>query len=334
MSMQYRKLGASNLRVSALCLGTMMFGDQTDATEASAIVADAQDKGVNFIDTADVYAKGESERVLGKVLKPRRDDWIVATKLGNKMSNRVNEGHYSRKWVMYEAEQSLRRMDTEYVDILYLHRDMPETNLEEALRALDVLIRDGKVRYWGVSNFLGWRIAEAVRIARDLGMPAPVVCQPHYNLLNRTPEVEILPACMHHGLGIVPYSPIARGILTGKYLPGQSPEPGSRAARGDTRMAQSEFRPESLEVAQRLQAYVQDRGVSLAQFATAWVLAHRGVSSVIAGPRTLAQWQGYGLAVTYKLTTDDEALVNSLVAPGHPSTPGFTDLAYPLPARW
>ena len=331
--MQYRNLGASNLRVSALCLGTMMFGDQTDAAEAAAIVADARELGVNFVDTADVYVKGESERILGRILKPQRNDWIVATKLGNKMSERPNEGHYSRAWMLREVEQSLGRLDMDHVDILYLHRDMPGMHVEEALRAIDTLIRDGKIRYWGVSNFLGWRIAEVVRVARELGMPAPAVSQPHYNLLNRTPEVEILPACLHYGVGVVPYSPIARGVLTGKYLPGQAPDQGSRAARGDTRMHQTEFRQESLEIAQKLQAHVQGRGVTLAQFATAWVLAHRAVSSVIAGPKSLAQWQAYAPAVGYEFTQEDEALVASLVPAGHPSTPGFTDPAYPLPPR-
>ena len=331
--MQFRNLGTSNLRVSALCLGTMMFGDQTDAAEAAAIVADAQEQGVNFIDTADVYVKGGSERMLAPILKARRNDWIVATKLGNKMSERPNEGNYSRVWMLREVEESLRRLDMAHVDILYLHRDVPGMDLEEPLRALDTLIRDGKIRYWGLSNFLGWRIAEVAHVARALGMPAPAVCQPHYNLLNRTPETEILPACLHYGLGVVPYSPIARGVLTGKYLPGQAPEEGSRAARGDKRMHQTEFRPESLEIAQKLQAHVQGKGITLAQFATAWVLAHRSVSSVIAGPRSLAQWQAYGPAVAYELTKEDEALVDSLVPAGHPSTHGFTDPAYPLPPR-
>jgi aryl-alcohol dehydrogenase-like predicted oxidoreductase len=160
-----------------------------------------------------------------------------------------------------------------------------------------------------------------------------VVCQPYYNLLNRMPEVEILPACEHFGIGVTPYSPVARGVLTGKYLPGQKPPEGTRAARGDKRIAQTEFREESLAIAQKLQEHARAKGLTLAQFATAWVLAHRAVSSVIAGPRTLEQWQGYLPAVEAKLSGEDEDLVDSFVAPGHPSTPGFNDPAYPLPAR-
>jgi aryl-alcohol dehydrogenase-like predicted oxidoreductase len=331
--MRYRKLGKSNLKVSALCLGTMMFGDQTGREEAQAIVADARERGVNYVDTADVYTNGAAESMLGELLKGQRHEWVLATKLGNPMSERVNEGHYSRTWMLREVEASLERLQMEHVDILYLHRDFNRMDLEEPLRALDAMLRDGKIRYWGVSNFRGWRIAEAVRLAGQLGMPGPVVCEPYYNLLNRMPEVEILPACEHYGIGVTPYSPVARGVLTGKYRPGQPPAEGTRAGRGDVRIAQTELREESLQIAQRLETHARARGVSLAQFATAWVLAHRAVSSVIAGPRTLGQWQDYLPALDYTVTAEDEALVDSFVRPGHPSTPGFTDPAYPLPAR-
>jgi aryl-alcohol dehydrogenase-like predicted oxidoreductase len=331
--MQYRQLGKSNLQVSALCLGTMMFGDQTALDEARAIVADARDQGVNYIDTADVYTNGASETMTGNLLKGQRHEWVLATKLGNKMSARVNEGHYSRSWMLRELDASLQRLQTDHVDILYLHRDFNGMDLEEPLRALDALMRAGKIRYWGVSNFRGWRIAEVVRIAAQLGMPGPAVCQPYYNLLNRMPEVEVLPACEHYGIGVTPYSPIARGVLTGKYAPGQPPVEGSRAARGDKRIAEAEFREESLGIAQQLKAHAERKGIALAQFATAWVLAHRAVSSVIAGPRTLRQWQDYLPALDYTVTDEDEALIDSMVRPGHPSTPGFNDPQYPLPPR-
>ena len=331
--MQYRTLGKSNLQVSALCLGTMMFGDQTGQDEAAAIVADACAHGVNYIDTADVYTKGASETMLGSLLKGQRHEWVLATKLGNKMSDRVNEGHYSRSWMLRELDNSLQRLQTDHVDILYMHRDVIGMDLEEPLRAIDAMLRAGKIRYWGVSNFRGWRIAEIMRIAGQMGMPGPTVCQPYYNLLNRMPEVEILPACDHYGIGVTSYSPVARGVLTGKYAPGQAPAEGTRAARGDKRMSETEFREESLVIAQTLKAHAEAKGITLAQFATAWVLAHRAVSSVIAGPRTLQQWQDYLPALDYTVAPDDEALVDSLVRPGHPSTPGFTDPAYPLNSR-
>ena len=331
--MNYRKLGSSNLQVSTLCLGTMMFGDQTEQDEAERIVADAHHHGVNYIDTADVYTRGASESMVGQLLLGQRHDWVLATKLGNKMSERVNESQFSRTWMLREIDASLARLQTDYVDILYMHLDINGMNLEEPLRALGALLQAGKIRYWGVSNFRGWRIAEAVHLARQMNLPAPVVCQPYYNLLNRMPEVEVLPACAHYGLGVTPYSPVARGVLTGKYVPGQPATAGTRAGRGDKRITDTEFREESLQIAQKLQAYVADKGVSLAQFATAWVLANPRVSSVIAGPRTLAQWQDYLPSLGYTVTAEDEQMVNSLVKPGHPSTPGYTDPAYPLNGR-
>ncbi len=331
--MQYRTLGKSNLKVSALCLGTMMFGDQTDAAEAARIVADAREHGVNFIDTADVYTRGASESMLGDLLQGQRDDWVLATKLGNAMGPKVNQGHYSRAWMLREVDASLSRLRTDRIDILYMHRDYLDMDLLEPLYALQALLAAGKIRYWGVSNFRGWRIAELVRLAAQIGMPGPVVCQPYYNLLNRMPEVEILPACEHYGVGVVPYSPIARGVLTGKYTPGQKPAQDTRAGRGDRRMNETEFREESLVIAQKLQQHAQARDATVAQLAVAWVLAHRAVSSVIAGPRTLAQWQDYLPALQYTVTAEDDALVDSFVAPGHPSTPGYTDPAYPLASR-
>jgi aryl-alcohol dehydrogenase-like predicted oxidoreductase len=331
--MQYRPLGKSQLKVSALCLGTMMFGDQTELAEARSISAHAREHGVNFIDTADVYSTGKSETMLGELLRGQRHDWIIATKIGNKMSDRPNESQYSRAWMLRECEDSLQRLFTDYVDIYYLHRDFNGMDLEEPLRAIDMLLREGKIRYWGVSNFRGWRIAEMVNLARQMNMPGPVVCQPYYNLLNRQPEVEVLPACAHHGIGVVPYSPIARGVLSGKYAPGSKPAEGTRAGRGDKRIMETEFREESLVIAQTLKEHCARKGVALSHFATAWVLANKAVSSVIAGPRTLAQWQDYFGALDCVISPEDELLVNSLVSPGHPSTPGYNDPVYPLHGR-
>lgn len=331
--MPYRRLGASNLRVSALCLGTMMFGDQTDEAEAGRIMASARHHGVNFIDTADVYTRGESERMVGRLLASDRDAWVLASKLGNAMGDRPNQSRYSRSWILRETEEILRRLATDHLDILYLHRDFPGENLEEAVRAMGDLVRSGKIRYWAVSNFAGWRIAEMVRLCEQLGVPRPVACQPYYNLLNRMPEVEILPACQHYGLGVVPYSPVARGVLTGKYAPGQAPDAGSRAGRGDRRIMQTEFREESLVIAQQLKSHAEGRGLTAGQFATAWVLANPIVSAVIAGPRTLAQFEDYFGAIGVTLSAEEEAMVDGMVPRGHPSTPGYTDPNYPIIGR-
>ena len=331
--MKYTMLGKSSLKVSRLCLGTMMFGDQTPLEDARDILADAQTRGCNFIDTADVYTLGKSEEILGQLMTGQRHRWVLASKVGNPMADLPNHQGYSRSWMIRACEGSLLRMDTDYLDIYYLHRDYNGMNLEEPLRAIEALLRDGKIRYWGVSNFRGWRIAEMVNMARQMNMPGPVVCQPYYNLLNRMPEVEVLEACGHYGLGVVPYSPIARGVLTGKYAPGQAPATGTRAARADKRIMETEFRTESLQIAQTLKQHCERKGVSLAHFATAWVLANRHVSAVVAGPRTLAQWQDYSAALEVEITAEDEALVDSLVVPGHPSTPGYNDPSYPLNGR-
>ena len=331
--MRYRHLGKSPLQVSELCLGTMMFADQTGVDEARRIVAHAREHGVNFIDTADVYSLGKSETMVGELLEGQRDDWIVATKVGNKMGERPNQQQYSRAWVLRECDASLRRLGMDHVDIYYLHRDFNGMDLEEPLRAIEALLAAGKIRYWGVSNFRGWRIVEMVHLARQLNLPAPVVCQPYYNLLNRQPEVELLECCRHHGIGVVPYSPIARGVLSGKYAPGAQPAQDSRAGRGDKRMMQTEFREASLAIAQTLKAHCEKKGVALSHFATAWVLANAAVSAVIAGPRTFAQWTDYFGALEVAIDHEDEALVDSLVAPGHPSTPGYNDPMYPLAGR-
>jgi aryl-alcohol dehydrogenase-like predicted oxidoreductase len=331
--MKYESLGKSSLSVSRLCLGTMMFGDQTDLAEAGNIVAHAREHGVNFIDTADVYSVGKSETMVGELLKKDRDQWVLATKVGNKMSEKLNESKYSRSWVARECEASLQRLGTDYIDIYYMHRDFNGMDLSEAMRAIEALLRDGKIRYWGVSNFRGWRIAEMMHLASELNMPGPVVCQPYYNLLNRQPEVDVLPACAHYGIGVVPYSPIARGVLTGKYAPGAKADANTRVGRGDKRILETEFREESLSIAQTLKAHCDKKNISLAHFATAWVLANKTVSAVIAGPRTFAQWQDYFGALDVVISAEDEALVDSLVSQGHPSTPGYNDPVYPLNGR-
>jgi aryl-alcohol dehydrogenase (NADP+) len=201
------------------------------------------------------------------------------------------------------------------------------------VQAMADLIRAGKVRYFGISNFRGWRTAEIVNACIRLGLPRPIASQPYYNLLNRLPENEILPACANYGLGVVPYSPIARGVLTGKYQPGAEPDASSRAGRKDRRMMETEFRAESLEIAQRIKAHAEAKGLSAGHFAINWVLNNRIVTSVIGGPRTLEQWNDYIAAIGKPFDAEDEALVDSLVKTGHPSTPGYNDPSYPIRGR-
>ncbi len=331
--METRRLGQSGLKVSVLCLGTMMFGDRTDEAEAGRIVALAREAGVNFVDTADAYAKGESERILGRLIAADRERWVVATKVGNTGAPAPNDADLSRRHVMSAIDASLGRLGTDYVDLYYLHVDDAGTPLEETVATLGDLVRAGKIRYWGVSNFRGWRIAQAALLADRIGVPRPAVCQPYYNAVNRMPEVEVLPACEHFGLGVVPYSPLARGVLTGKYRPGATPPVETRAGRGDKRMMQTEFRAESLAIAEKIKAHVERRGMSAGQFALNWVLNSGAVTSVLAGPRTMEQWTEYLGALGHAFGAEDEALVEALVAPGHPSTPGFNDPRYPITGR-
>ena len=333
--MKLVRMGASGLKVSPLCLGAMMFGGRTDAKEAGRIVAHARDAGVNFIDTADVYAKGESERVVGKLVKRDREHWVLATKAGNAMGPAPHRWGISRRWLMRAIDESLGRLGLDHVDLWYLHRDDEGTPLEESVAAVGDIIRAGKVRHWGLSNFRAWRIVEAVKVAQAMGVPAPVAVQPYYNAMNRLPEFEILPACRHFGVGVVPYSPLARGVLTGKYDPNKPPPADSRAGRNDERMMQTEFRRESLLAARVMKAHAEKKGMTAGQFATLWVLANRTVTSVLAGPRTLAQWKEYVAALDHAGTLGpaDEKLVDSLVLPGHPSTPGYSDPKYPPNGR-
>ena len=331
--MEYRTLGRSGLKVSPLCLGTMMFGGQTEEPEAARIIADARERGLNFIDTADAYNDGRSEEVVGRAIAPHRDAWVLATKVANPMGPGPNDRGLSRAHVIRACEASLRRLGTDRVDLYYLHKEDHDTPLAETVRAVGDLIRAGKVRYFGVSNYRAWRVAEICRLCDELGLDRPVASQPYYNALNRMPEVEHLPACAHFGLGVVPYSPLARGVLTAMYEPGAAPPEGSRAGRGDARMMQTEWRPESLAIAREIQAHAAARGASPVDVALAWVLNNRAVTAVIAGPRTVAQWEAYAGALAYRFTPEDEALVDRLVPAGHPSTPGYTDPAYPLEGR-
>ena len=331
--MDYRYLGRSALKVSPLCLGAMMFGGATDEPVAKRIIDKARDQGINFIDTADGYNGGRSEEVVGRAISAQRDHWVLATKFGHTFGPGPNQGGQSRKWIIQDVEASLKRLGTDYIDLLYFHKADVNAPFEEGLRAIEDLIAAGKLRYYGISNFKGWRIAEICRAADALNMDRPVARQPLYNMVDRLSEVEQLPAAGHYGLGVVPYSPLARGVLSGKYASDAPPPPDSRVGRGDPRIQQTEWRPESVAISEAVNRHAAARGMTPVAFAIAWVLRNRFVSAAIAGPRTEEQWDSYGAALEVQLNAEDEAFVDSLVAPGHPSTPGYTDPAYPIEGR-
>ena len=332
--MEYRELGHGGVVVSPLCLGTMMFGKRCDEAEAKRIVAMARDGGVNFIDTADVYATdGESERIVGRAIAAERDHWVLATKAGNKMGDDARASGLSRRWLSQAIDGSLTRLGVDYVDIYYLHREDAETPLEETVAAMGEIIAAGKARSFGLSNFRAWRHGEVVRLCDAQGVPRPVISQPYYNAFNRMPEVELLPACAHYDMAVASYSPVARGVLTGKYLPGAAPSEASRAGSGDKRILEAEFRPESIALVPRIKAHAEARGMTMAQFAFAWVIHNRLVTAAIAGPRTADQMAEYLGALEVTLGPEDEALIDELVPMGHPSSPGYSDPSYPIEGR-
>jgi len=331
--MEYRSLGKSGLKVSPLCLGTMMFGGPTDEPTATRITDQAREQGVNFIDTADGYTGGKSEEVTGRAIREHRSWWVLATKCANPTGKGPNARGVSRRHLHHAVDGSLRRLGVEEIDILYLHKEDHSTPLSETVHGLADLIRAGKIRYFGVSNYRSWRVAEICRLCDEAGIDRPVASQPLYNALNREVETEHLPACGFYGLGVVPYSPLARGVLTGKYKPDVPPEAGTRAGRQDRRMLESEWRVESLHAAQEIAARATARGMTPGQFAFAWVLNNRLVTAAIGGPRTEAQWADYVGALEHRLDAEDEALVDRLVSPGHPSTPGYNDPSYPIEGR-
>ena len=239
----------------------------------------------------------------------------------------------SRRVILREVDASLQRLGTDWIDVYYLHSPDYSTPLEEALRALDDCVRAGKVRYIACSNYYAWQVCEGLWRSDRRGWAAFACVQPLYNLLNRDAEVELFPFCQKHGLGVVPYSPLARGVLSGKYQPGAAPPEGSRAARGDRRLQQAEWREESLEVAQALRPLAEARGKSLTQWALAWVLANPIVTSAIIGPRTLEQLEDHLGALGWRLTPEEEKAVDRLVPPGEHTGKGYNDPAYPVRGR-
>ncbi|MCP3752609.1 aldo/keto reductase [Pseudomonas sp. SBB6] len=332
--MIYRPLGHSGLQVSALTLGSMMFGEPTSTEDSLRIIDKAWDQGINFIDTANVYNAGRSEEIVGEAIARNRQDWILASKVGfGPAEGLPNRSGLNRKHIFNAIDASLTRLGTDYLDIYYLHREDHSTPLEVSVSAIGDLLRQGKIRHWGVSNFRGWRIAEICNLAERLGVAKPVVSQPLYNIVNRQAEPEQLTAAAYHGLGIVPFSPLARGVLSGKYSPNANPDANSRAGRQDKRILETEWRPESLEIAQKIHAYTQAKGVGMVEFAIAWVLNNQLISSAIVGPRTEAQWDTYSGALAVKITAEDEAFIDSLVTPGHASTHGYNDAAHFVSGR-
>ncbi len=288
--MDYRRLGNCGLKVSEICLGTMTFGHGADETESERMVHLARDAGVNFFDTANSYADGESEIHLGKALKGRRRDAVVATKFFNPMGTGINDSGMSRVHIMQAIDDSLKRLQMDYIDIYYIHHVDTQTPLEEMLRALDDLVRQGKVRYTACSNYQAWRLAEALWLSDTLNLERFVCYQPQYSLVVRDIEQELVPLCEFKGLGIVVWSPLAGGFLTGKYKPGERSQQGSRSEEGWA-FPQRYFAPNADETLMTLLEVSEEIGRSPAQIALRWVLEQRAITSVIVGARNVMHLQ-------------------------------------------
>lgn len=309
--MEYRQLGDSGLQVSAIGLGANNFGTRLDAEQTGLIVSHALDTGINMIDTSNSYGQGLSEEYIGKALKGKRHQAIVATKVSSRMADGPNNAGNSRGHIMAEIDASLRRLDTDYIDLYQIHWWDPDTPLEETLRALDDLVRLGKVRYIGCSNFTAWQVCEAAWISRSLGITAFVSTQPKYSMMDRAIEAELLPFCRKYGVGILPYYPLANGFLTGKYSRNQSAPEGTRLAANDRGM----FSDENFDVLEELVGFAEARDRTVLQLAFSWLLANDAVSSVIAGATKVEQVIANSRSVGWSLTDDEVSELDAILNP-------------------
>ena len=316
--MEYRVLGRTGVKVSPLCLGVMNFGGPTGKEESFAILNRALDGGFTFLDTANVYNAGESERIVGEALKQngRRHQVILATKVHGKVGDGPNDQGGSRYHILRACEDSLRRLQTDYIDLYQLHR--PQLNIppDETLRALDDLVRSGKVLYIGCSTHPAWMVMEALAVSDRYGLARYVSEQPPYNLLDRRIENELIPLCLKHGLAVLPWSPIGGGILAGRYPAGDGFPEGSRAARWGARFGERVSRT-ALEVATQVAALARERGMTPAQLALLWVKDQPGVTAPIYGPRTLAHLEEILPVLEKRLDDTDRPVFDALVHPGN-----------------
>jgi aryl-alcohol dehydrogenase-like predicted oxidoreductase len=317
--MEYRTLGRTGVQVSPLCLGAMMFGawGNRDHDDSIRIIHRALDAGINFVDTADVYSAGESEEIVGKALADRRDDIVLATKAHVPMGKDPNMRGNSRRWLTREVENSLRRLQTDWIDLYQIHRPDPATDIDETLGALTDLVRAGKIRYFGSSTFPASQIVEAQWVAERRGRERFVCEQPPYSMLVRGIEAEVLPIAQTYGMAVIPWSPLAGGWLTGRYRKGQEPPTSTRAeripGRYDLSLAENQRK---LEAADALAVLAEDSGMTLIEMALAFVLQHPAVTAPIIGPRTMEQLETQIGAADVVLTTDVLDRIDEIVPPG------------------
>jgi aryl-alcohol dehydrogenase-like predicted oxidoreductase len=339
--MQQRTLGRTGVHVSPLCLGAMMFGawGEPDHDAAIRVIHRALDAGINFIDTADVYSRGESETIVGRALADggRRDDVVLATKFHGTMGDDPNEAGNSRRWIFREVEASLRRLQTDWIDLYQVHRWDPWTDHEETLGALTDLVAQGKVRYIGSSTYPAAQIVKAQWIARERGLARFVCEQPPYSILVRGIERDVLPTCLEHGMGAIPWSPLAGGWLSGRWRKGQAPPDSTRAQRLPQRYDLSDpANRAKLDAADALAQLAEEAGMTLVDMALAFVMRHPGVTAAIIGPRTMAQLESQLGAADVELDVALLDRIDEIVPPGtnvNPIDAGWTNPALAPAAR-
>ena len=331
--MDTRTLGRTGVQVSPLCLGAMMFGawGNPDHDDSVRIIHRALDAGVTFVDTADVYAQGESEEIVGRALQGRRDEVVLATKAHGQMGEGPNRQGNSRRWLVREVEDSLRRLQTDWIDLYQIHRPDPTVDTEETLSALTDLQRAGKIRYFGSSTFPAHEVVEGQWVAKERGLSRYVTEQPPYSILVRGVERDLLPVAQQHGMGVLPWSPLAGGWLTGRYRKGQEPPTSSRAARIPARFDLSlPDNQRKLEAADALAVLAEEAGLTLVHLALAFVLRHPAVTSPIIGPRTMEQLESQLGAVDVVLSDDVLDRIDEIVPPG--TTLAAADAGYAPPS--
>ncbi len=332
--MEYRNLGRTGVKVSALCLGCMNFGGPTPEDESIRMIDHAIASGINFLDTANVYSRGVSEQIVGKALRAngQRDRIVLATKVHGRMDDEdILAAGNNRRHIIAQCEASLRRLQTDTIDLYQIHRPQSDTPIDETLRALDDLIRAGKVRYIGTSSFPAWQVMESLWVAKELGLNRFVTEQPPYHLLDRSIERELVPLAQTYGLGILPWSPLARGFLTGKYRRGEEIPAGSRLEQ-DSQSQSETFRQRTGQhfsdlafgVLAVVEALAKEKGCTPAQVALAWVMRQPGITSPIIGPRTMAQLEDNLGAVAVTITDEDRARLDAVAPPEAAIVPYYT----------
>ncbi len=325
--MEYRNFGRTGMKVSPLCLGCWNFGERTPPKESYDIVDRSLEAGINFLDTANVYGRGRSEEITGEALKRNgsRNRIVLATKFHGRMDDDdPNAAGSSRRHIIEQCEASLKRLQTDYIDIYQIHRPRPEIAIDETLRAMDDLVRAGKVRYLGTSTFAAWQIVESLWAAKELGLNRFVSEQPPYHILDRRIERELVPMALTYGIGLIPWSPLAGGLLTGKYNRGQSAPEGARYANAPNEPDRSgRLNDRVFDVTEGLLPLAEAKSCTMSQFALAWCAQQPGITSPILGPRTMEQLDDNLGALDVTITADDRRRVDELVPPGRMVSPFY-----------